>query len=686
MPEELDSHPLQSSTTVETEPVVDSASRPASPVLSEHDPIKLEEHSTQEQQQEDSSNHKVVLEEMKMKLITAVERQADLEDALNSARRELEASKARLSTLEEEARVNAEKLGMVDRGEYILKSDAEQVQAQLTKELNEATNGKKQAEKERKGMETELEELTCSLFEEANKMVASARRDREASEKKREQMQARLADTETLLKNHQEQLADLKLMVQRIHSENEDTASSVPGTPGLPHGFALNNRSSRDSLRAISFDAAPESSIPTYHPSHPTSFPNIFQAIFRTDTPVYSDFKSLISVAKIMNEQRLPARITHAIPGAPPNPPLVPTPRPADSSSLKDLRYFKRCLTEDIEPTLRLDQAPGLSWMARRAVLPSILDGTLIIDPTLPTSPQSTSPCSLCGASNTTDPSLRRTHRFRTSDTSGAVWYALCGYCVGRVRTVCDFVGWVRGVRDGIRNVRGEGEEERCWEESTRLREAMFWARMGGGVVPVIYRGPTDHGIEVPLSSSPELDMVREAEEEEEEEDGNGNGRGSVESRVGDDGETTMTFAKSSPPPLIFERTASGLHIDGVLAGEGWGAKTPPVNGPAPELGSVEKEEVQSGADRKASIGSSEVTMAWAEAPALPKVGSAFGGTGSRPASIKSTHSATNEAGGDRETKGELEAVTGTAGHSTAASEDEFHDAAEGAPTAGAST
>ncbi|ODQ50508.1 hypothetical protein SAICODRAFT_39818, partial [Saitoella complicata NRRL Y-17804] len=429
---------------------------------------------------------------MKMKLIIAVERQADLDDALNSARRELEASKARLSTLKEEARVNAEKLGMIDRGEYILKSDAEQVQASLTKELNEAVNGKKQAEKERKGMETELEELTRSLFEEANKMVASARRDREASEKKREQMQARLADTETLLKNHQEQLADLKLMVQRIHSENEDTASSVPGTPGLPYGFALNNRSSRDSLRANSFDTAPESSIPTYHPSHPTSFPNIFQAIFRTDTPVYSDFKSLISVAKIMNEQRLPARITQALPGAPPNPPHAPTnPRPADSSSLKDLRYFKRCLTEDIEPTLRLDQAPGLSWMARRAVLPSILDGTLIIDPTPPASPHSTSSCSLCGASNTTDPTLRRTHRFRTSDTSAAVWYALCGYCVGRVRTVCDFVGWVRGVRDGIRNVRGEGEEERCWEESTRLREAMFWARMGGGVIPIIYRGPT---------------------------------------------------------------------------------------------------------------------------------------------------------------------------------------------------
>ena len=43
----------------------------------------------------------------------------------------------------------------------------------------------------------------------------------------------------------------------------------------------------------------------------------------------------------------------------------------------------------------------------------------------------------------------------------------------------------MRIVKDGHWRV-GDGEEEERsgWEESVRLREQMFWARIGGGVVP----------------------------------------------------------------------------------------------------------------------------------------------------------------------------------------------------------
>jgi hypothetical protein len=47
------------------------------------------------------------------------------------------------------------------------------------------------------------------------------------------------------------------------------------------------------------------------------------------------------------------------------------------------------------------------------------------------------------------------------------------------MRVTCDFVGFLRAVRDGIWKIDGEEGEEKAWDESVRLRERMFWARLG---------------------------------------------------------------------------------------------------------------------------------------------------------------------------------------------------------------
>lgn len=40
-------------------------------------------------------------------------------------------------------------------------------------------------------------------------------------------------------------------------------------------------------------------------------------------------------------------------------------------------------------------------------------------------------------------------------------------------------------VKDGHWRADDEDHEKAAWEESVRLRESMFWSRIGGGVVPV---------------------------------------------------------------------------------------------------------------------------------------------------------------------------------------------------------
>lgn len=288
---------------------------------------------------------------------------------------------------------------------------------------------------------------------------------------------------------------------------------------------------------------------------------------------------------------------------------------------LKDTRFFKKFINEDFEPTLRLDLAPGLSWLARRAVQMSILDGTIVIDPIAavnelygvnmmtdmwltggfseaagaprdangellkdaasgdatmtkevvapdhptkqrpvsalvsfardaklikpekvneeeqhitppmsreearaqaardlesrashdsrdsrtsssnPVSPPmaTISACALCGESRNHSLVYARLHYLRTANAAAGEQgesgeagpatsaltagkgYPLCGYCLVRVRAVCDYLTFLRSVKDGVWKVDGVASENKVWAECIRLKERMFWARVGGG-------------------------------------------------------------------------------------------------------------------------------------------------------------------------------------------------------------
>jgi len=149
---------------------------------------------------------------------------------------------------------------------------------------------------------------------------------------------------------------------------------------------------------------------------------------------------------------------------------------------LRETKFYKRALVEDIEPTLRLDLAPGLNYFTRRATTTAINDNTLILEPVPSAGRKLITSCTLCGERRRGD-LYARTHRFKTGDDS-TQWLPLCTYCVVRFRSVCDYLSFLRMVRDGFWRCEGKEAEEKAWEESVRLRERMFWARLGGGVVP----------------------------------------------------------------------------------------------------------------------------------------------------------------------------------------------------------
>ncbi|SPO03801.1 related to protein transport protein [Cephalotrichum gorgonifer] len=453
------------------------------------------------------------------KLIRAINHQTTLDNALSSMRQELEQARERTRQLEALAESQREMLAgdiWVRRGTVEAEKRALSAKAAEERRLREA------AEKETRRIELELENLTTALFEEANKMVVTVKEEalqkQTELEKRNAILREQVTDTEGLLQSQQEQLAELKAVMEQMTADRDDqTNLTAPSTPGGGSKFdgaaSVQGRDPSESHPPASPLAEPVS------PAYPTSFTQLIQPVLRTDVAAYEDFKLLarttrnragnrtsssslsgINVKSLtlgLSEVSGPTNThsstpsTSSLPGGLTSAPSSPQAPVTPAGPLKDTKFFKRVLVEDIEPTLRLDTAPGLSWLARRSVLTAIADGTMVVEPApaVPIIPAAPSPqhypCALCGETKKDDAHLR-THRFRTSESESAQRYPLCGYCLARVRSTCDFLGFLRIVKDGHWRAGGdeESEEKAGWEESVRLREQMFWARIGGGVVP----------------------------------------------------------------------------------------------------------------------------------------------------------------------------------------------------------
>ena len=337
-------------------------------------------------------------------------------------------------------------------------------------------------------------------------MVASARKDNEAAEKRNVQLRSQLNDTEILLASQQEQLKDLKEVMEKMGSERDETEtnphlSTAPSTPGVD----------TDKMSRI-LDSLPLSPGMPGHllPDHPLRFSHLITPVMRTDLPAYNDFVELLKSSRssharsssgntpISRSASGASNMLSSMSSSSPNLPgsfgasTTSSPREATFSlapPLKDSKFYKRCLTEDIDPALRLDLAPGLSWLARRTVLNAITAGSLVVEPFVSQSRLygPINACALCGEDRRQDSYARR-HRFRTSEEPSAQRYPLCEYCLGRVRATGDFAGFLRMVRDGLWRAKTDEEVKGAWEESVRLREKMFWARLGGGVIPAASR------------------------------------------------------------------------------------------------------------------------------------------------------------------------------------------------------
>jgi len=136
------------------------------------------------------------------KLVKSYDRVSDLEDNLHVASSTIRSSTLRISQLELE---RTQHLSALNTGLLVEKSH---VTAELTRLMEKATEEaaqRGQAETARRDIEKDLDDLSASLFSQANTMVAEARYARALSERKVEQAELALKGAEEAVATMQQQ-------------------------------------------------------------------------------------------------------------------------------------------------------------------------------------------------------------------------------------------------------------------------------------------------------------------------------------------------------------------------------------------------------------------------------------------------------------------------------------------------
>ncbi|KAG0043291.1 RAB3A interacting protein [Gryganskiella cystojenkinii] len=315
-------------------------------------------------------------------------------------------------------------------------------------------------------VEGELEELSRTLFEEANGMVATEARARHQLELTRKHLELELKDAQERLAAETSQLKELKQKMEAMmdthttsQSKRSSTDPSNRGSVDLAQLFGLNKISVPEQI--------PEEQ------QQPTT-------AIAIDGQLMHEFKEFVAQSSTVRLAKI-----HSLP------------------------FMRHCQDEDVEPCLRFGSNPRIS---ARKLTEGICSNTCYIEETTPeqvqeyermvlAAQQPASParnsmsnknllwerlqtqyalyqapkggCQTCGRSGP----LSHRYRIATADE----WSYIDRFCRDRLVAACEFYIFIRNIRAGLYSTR---TIEDLYSESLRLRLQMFYAR--AGVLPIM--------------------------------------------------------------------------------------------------------------------------------------------------------------------------------------------------------
>ncbi|KAH7887024.1 hypothetical protein F5I97DRAFT_1967068 [Phlebopus sp. FC_14] len=290
--------------------------------------------------------------QLNSKLVASYDRVSNLEDQLHDTSASLRNASITISSLELE---RSHHLAALNTGLLVEKAHVTTELNRLMERATEEAAQRGQAESARHDIEKDLDDLSATLFDQANTMVAEARLDQARSERKVREAEEALKSAEEAVKVMQTHMQALEADKERAEREAQEIRIS------MGKGKWIEREDHRvNEVPKVRF-------IITHAP--------------------YAEFIAFVAHLRTLRSSQsvLPA-----------------------ISSLLNQPFISRLVTEDSEPTLRLDLAPSLNWLSRRSVLSAIHTGMLIIEPVsfsyliqeLHSQSQSSAAvsCALCGA------------------------------------------------------------------------------------------------------------------------------------------------------------------------------------------------------------------------------------------------------------------------------------------------
>lgn len=268
-------------------------------------------------------------------LIDSIERQSTLEKELNQANKTIEGNAGAMEEYENLKKKYTE----LEKRE--LNKDAEL--NKLKQELRKQNEARTEADSNVDKLNHEVEELTASLFDEANNMVADARKASHAAELKNAKLVEQLHERDMLLETLNLQLKHLKKVIQTL---DDDSSASEQVK-------ALANASDNASLTA-----SLSKNIHTGHgrqlepPLGPIFSPNI--TAVRYDLGLYHEFLKFLAVLPNYEDIK-------------------------DTAS--DSKLLRRLVNDEIQPVLKLENASGLGWILKRTLINLMIEGLVAVEP-----------------------------------------------------------------------------------------------------------------------------------------------------------------------------------------------------------------------------------------------------------------------------------------------------------------
>ncbi|AMD19543.1 HCL608Cp [Eremothecium sinecaudum] len=393
-------------------------------------------------QQEESIRISTQVSSLSTRLIESIDKQSKLEEQLNHARRILAGQKSAMER-HESLKQELEQLKQV-------LNDKDKQLTETKEKLDEASKGWQASEQKVQKVHKELEDLTTSLFDEANNMVSKAREEKHAIEQLNSKLQEQLREKDMLLDTLSIQLKNLKKVLYKVEDE-QNTINNYRRPLAVDEHTGSNLSLDRQaSVVDSAYDLTQASLL----------FTPLAQSL-RYDIPLYTEYLRFVAVLPMCK-------------------------------SIKDTKHdskFLRGLINEIHPILRLESAAGLGWLARRNLLNLMIEGLVVIEPISginetyrlgympshmtgyksdegenvkmfnypPNSPPVAieAPCAFCSEGRNdilehgrlyTLKTLMKTEDGRTAIESQ---YPLCHYCLLKVRQVCEIFAFLRSLKSG---------------------------------------------------------------------------------------------------------------------------------------------------------------------------------------------------------------------------------------------